>query len=143
MEKELLAAKDAFAQWSHFLLGRKFTWLTDNASLAWAHKLRGRNVRISRWLSEISEYDVDVQRQASSAMKISDCLSRNIAEVNALNISRSNLAEMQADDETLQKIRRYVTSQRWPRNPTNLERPFAAQREKLVFGSLLLHGSSA
>ena len=47
MEKELLAAKEAFTQWSHFLLGRKFIWLTDNASLAWAHKLRGRNVRIS------------------------------------------------------------------------------------------------
>ena len=35
----------------------------------------------------------------------------------------------------MQNIRRYVTSQRWPRNPTNLERPYAAQREKLVFGS--------
>lgn len=131
MEKELLAAKEAFQKWSHFLLGRQFTWLTDNAALAWAHKLRGRKLKISQWLSEISEFDIIIQRQGSSAMKISDCLSRNFAEVNSLKISRKNLADLQEDDELLNNIRRYVRNDRWPNKPNSRELPFARIRNKL------------
>ena len=134
MEKELFAAREAFRRWSHFLLGRKFTWLTDNTALAWAHKLRGRKIRISQWLSEISEFDIEVQRQTSASMKISDCLSRNFAEINTLRISRSNLSDLQENDAVLQNIRRYVSNQRWPLNPTAKEKSFAAHRENLHFG---------
>ena len=135
MEKELFAAKEAFQKWSHFLLGRKFTWLTDNAALAWAHKLRGRKLKISQWLSEISEYDISIQRQSSSAMKVSDCLSRNFAEVNALQISKINLAELQNDDQLLHNIQRYAKNDRWPNRPSQSERPFALVRDRLIFGN--------
>lgn len=44
MEKELLAGRQALRKWSHYLLGRRFTWITDNSCLTWAYKIRSRKL---------------------------------------------------------------------------------------------------
>ena len=135
MEKELLAGREALRKWSHFLLGRPFVWRTDNACLKWAHRVRSQKLKISQWLAEISEYDVEIERRPSASMKISDCLSRSFAEINSLRISKRDLAELQQNDEILQEVRQYVQRNRWPNNPSPEIRPFLRERSRLVFGS--------
>ena len=141
LEKELWAGREALRKWSHFLLGRSFIWRTDNACLQWAHKVRSQKLKISQWLSEISEFDAKIERRPSSAMKVSDCLSRMSPEINALQISRRQLCEMQENDAVLQEVRQYVQRNRWPNNPRPEIQPFLAERSNLVFGSTgeLLH----
>jgi hypothetical protein len=40
MEKELCCGKIALHKWSHFLMGRKFTWRTENAYSTWTSRIR-------------------------------------------------------------------------------------------------------
>ena len=134
-EKELLAGREVLRKWSRFLLGRKFVWRTDNACLQWAHKVRSRILKVSQWLAEISEYDILIERRPSATMKISDCLSRNFAELNSLNITKTDIRDLQASDIILERIRHYASIDRWPNDrPPEIETYFS-RRDKLVFGT--------
>ena len=84
LERELFAGREALSKWSHFLLGRKFTWRTDNSCLVWASRHKSRNMKVSTWLAIISEFDYDIELRPSKSMKISDCLSRQFVELNEL-----------------------------------------------------------
>ena len=135
MEKELLAGRESLRKWSHFLLGRSFTWRIDNTCLKWAHKVRSRKLKISQWLSEISEYDINIERRPSSAMKVSDCLSRSFAELHSLHVNKNDLKELQANDEILSLVRQYVANDRWPNTINNLLQPYFEKRQFLTFGT--------
>ena len=144
LEKELLAGREALRKWSHFLLGRKFIWRTDNACLQWAHKVRSRILKVSQWLAEISEYDMIIERRPSSTMKISDCLSRNFAELNSLHLTKTDMRDLQSSDEVLERVRHYASINRWPNNPPPAIQPYFNRRSDLVFGTsgeLLLQGT--
>ena len=135
MEKELWAGREALRKWSHFLLGRPFTWRTDNSCVQWAHRVRSQKQKISQWLSEMSEYDITIERRPTSAMKISDCLSRMCPEISALHISKQSLCDLQENDEILRDVRQYVQRNRWPNNPPFKIKPYLVERSNLVFGS--------
>ena len=135
MEKELFCGKVALNKWSHYLLGRKFTWRTDNACLTWASRIRSKNFKISTWLATISQFDFTIELRPSKSMKISDCLSRQFMELNALRVSKRNLAELQAADPILHYVKTYVSSNRWPINPQSELLPYLKNREHLFFGA--------
>jgi len=142
-EKELFAGRESLRKWSHFLLGRRFTWQTDNSCLQWAHRVRSRKLKISQWLSEISEYDIHIDRRPSTSMKVSDCLSRQFAELNALHVTKTDLRELQINDEILAQVREFVSLDRWPNNPAPEIESYNNRRTQLVFGTngeLLLQG---
>ena len=145
LEKELLAGREALRKWSHFLLGRKFTWRTDNACLQWAHKVRSRILKVSQWLAEISEYDIVIERRPSSTMKVSDCLSRSFAELQSLQVTKTDLRDLQENDPVMERVRHYASIGRWPnQTPPNI-REYFLRRSNLMFGTsgeLLLRGSS-
>ena len=135
MEKELFCGKIALNKWSHFLLGRKFTWRTDNACLTWASRIRSKNMKIATWLATIGQFDFTIELRPSNAMKISDCLSRQFTELNALQVTKRNLSELQAADPVLHYVKNYVSSNRWPNNPDPVFIPFLRNRQHLFFGS--------
>ena len=135
MEKELFCGKIALNRWSHYLLGRKFTWRTDNACLTWASRIRSKNMKIATWLATIGQFDFTIELRPSKAMKISDCLSRQFTELNALQVTKRNLSELQAADSVLHYIKNYVSSNRWPNNPDPVFIPFLRNRQHLFFGS--------
>ena len=134
MEKELWAGREALRKWTHFLLGRSFIWRTDNSCVQWAYRVRSQKLKISQWLSEISEYDITIERRPTSSMKVSDCLSRMCPEINALQISKRGLCELQETDEILREVRQYVQRNRWPNNPAAKIKPYLMERSNLIFG---------
>ena len=134
MEKELLAGKEALRKWSHFLLGRRFDWRIDNSCLKWAHRVRSTKPRVSRWLAEISEFDINTILTPSTQMKVTDCLSRQFCEINAISVSKTELANLQESDERLRHVRNYVSNNRWPTNCDSEILFYKKQRGNLVFG---------
>ena len=82
----------------------------------------------------ISEYDYTIELRPSKSMKITDCLSRQFVELNALQITKRNLAELQTADPILNLVRNYVTTDRWPNHPDDDFKPFLQKRHYLVFG---------
>jgi hypothetical protein len=135
MEKELFCGKIALHKWNHYLLGRKFTWRTDNACLTWASRIRSKNLKIATWLATIGQFDFTIELRPSKSMKISDCLSRQFVELNALKVTKRNLAELQAADPILSLIKNYVASNRWPNHPDPEIMPYLRKRQNLFFGS--------
>lgn len=135
MEKELFCGKIALHKWSHYLLGRKFTWRTDNACLTWASRIRSRNFKISSWLATIGQFDFTIELRPSKTMKITDCLSRQFPELNSLRVSKQNLAELQASDPVLHFVKTFVASNRWPNRPEPEFVPYLRRRANLFFGS--------
>jgi len=133
-EKELLAGKEAMRKWSHYLLGRHFHWQTDNACFKWARRVRSSKPRISQWLAEMSELDFEPILKPSAQMRVTDCLSRQFVEINALAISRSELANLQDADTVLQLVRNYHTNNRWPNDGSDQVKYYKRIRSKLRFG---------
>ena len=134
-EKELYAGKEALRKWSHFLLGRKFQWRMDNACVKWAHRVKSSKLKISQWMAEISDFDIETVLKPSSQMKVSDCLSRQFAELNMLCVKKPELANLQQNDRILRDVRNYVTINRWPNQLSNEIKTYAKYRHNLVFGN--------
>ena len=133
-EKELYSGKEAMRKWRHYLLGRQFDWQIDNACLKWAHRIRSSKPRISQWLAEISEFDARTILKPSSQMKVTDCLSRQFAEINTIRISRSEITNLQENDPELKKIRNFAAIDRWPSKATEDVDYFKKHRSSIIFG---------
>ena len=133
-EKEILSFKTALLKWRCYLLGRHFVWRTDHAALRWANRVKSSKVKLAAWLSEISEFNYDIEIMKSTQMHISDCLSRLPKEINALNILRRDIKTAQMDDEIIGQIRNYVANDRWPNQPTTEIGFYKANRNNLTFG---------
>ena len=133
-EKELYAGKEAMRKWAHYLLGRPFIWHIDNSCLKWAHRNQSSKPRISSWLAEIANFDATTVLKPSSQMKVSDCLSRQFAEINAIRLSSSEVKFLQENDDTLRSVRNYVANDRWPNNPSPEIEFYREKRDKLIFG---------
>ena len=74
--KELLAVVKFTRQYRHYLLGRKFTIRTDNASLLWIMKFRNLSGQLARWVEELSQYDFNIMHRAGKLHINADALSR-------------------------------------------------------------------
>ena len=133
-EKELYAGKEAMRKWAHYLLGRPFDWQIDNACLKWAHRIKSTKMRISQWLAEISEFDARTILKPSSQMKVTDCLSRQFAEVTSISVSREDIRTLQENDQTIRLVRNFAVNNRWPNNPTDDIEFYKTQRNDLIFG---------
>ncbi|CAG5104848.1 Oidioi.mRNA.OKI2018_I69.chr1.g1600.t1.cds [Oikopleura dioica] len=136
-EKELLAGKRAMEKWSHYLLGRKFTWFTDNSCVNWAHKIMSRKLKIAKWLAEISEFDFQTIMKPSKEMKISDCLSRQINELQKPTISivkPRDFLFLQESDGILRDVIKFQKADRWPGETDSDTKELKRHRGLLCFG---------
>lgn len=134
-EKELFAGKEGMKKWAHFLLGRTFTWHIDNAVLKWAHKNRSTKLRLSQWLAEISEFQAQIVLKPSAQMKVTDCLSRQFAEINAIRLTKPEIRQLQDLDPTLKAARTHASNNRWPIRPGEPLLSYKKLRKNLIFGS--------
>ena len=80
VEKEAYAIVEALKRWRHFLVGRRFTLITDQKSVAYIfdvrHRSKIKNEKIERWRLELMPYKYDVQHRAGSLNVAADALSR-------------------------------------------------------------------
>ena len=76
-ELEALAIVHCIKRLRCFLLGQKFTVLTDHASLQWMKDWREAPPRVKRWLLQLQEYDFKIRYRQGSENIVADALSRN------------------------------------------------------------------
>ena len=81
VEKEAAAIVEAIRKWNHFLLGRKFTLITDQQSVRYMYDTgckRGKikNAKILRWRLELAELNFDIVYRAGKCKAAPDTLSR-------------------------------------------------------------------
>ena len=76
VEKELLAIKLATNAFKVYLLGRKFTIVTDHRSLEWLDRLKENNARLTRWSLALQPFDYRVKHRPGIENGNADALSR-------------------------------------------------------------------
>src|ERR1044071_2325016 len=82
---ELAAVVHALNTWRHYLIGNHCDIFTDHKSLKYIFTQRELNLRQSRWLELIKDYDLNVQYHPGKANVVADALSRKI-HVNVTNV---------------------------------------------------------
>lgn len=78
-ERELLAVVWATKQFRCYLLGRKFTLVTDHAALKWMLSLRDPSSRLTRWALRLAEFEYVVTHKPGKKHTNADALSRATA----------------------------------------------------------------
>src|SRR4051812_16401875 len=81
---ELAAVVHALKTWRHYLIGNRCDIFTDHKSLKYNFTQRELNLRQSRWLELIKDYDLNVQYHPGKANVIADALSRK-SHINVTN----------------------------------------------------------
>ncbi len=76
VEKEALAVKWAVLELRYYLLGRKFTLLTDHAPLQWMARAKDTNARVTRWFLALQDFCFIVRHRAGASNANADGLSR-------------------------------------------------------------------
>jgi len=61
-------------------------------------------------------FSFSIVQRKSRQMKISDCLSRNVVNINRIEFSKASFIDFQKNDPILKQIRNYVLLDRWPNN---------------------------
>ena len=74
--KELLAIVRFSREYRHYLLGRQFVVRTDHHSLTWLLRFKHADGQLSRWLEELSQYDMIIQHRPGKLHVNADWLSR-------------------------------------------------------------------
>ena len=74
-EKEALAVVYATDYFRPYLLGKKFTVVTDHSALRWLHSVEPKG-RLARWVMCLQEYDFDILHRPGSENGNADSLSR-------------------------------------------------------------------
>ena len=80
-EKEALAIVFATDHFCPYLLGKKFTVVTDHSALRWLHSIEPKG-RIARWVMDLQEYSFDVCHRPGSKNGNADALSRFVPHQN-------------------------------------------------------------
>ena len=73
---ELAAVVHALLTWRHLLLGRKVDIFTDHKSLKYIFTQPNLNLRQTRWVEMIQEYNPSIEYTPGKANVIADALSR-------------------------------------------------------------------
>ncbi len=76
VEKEALAVKWAVLELRYYLLGQKFTLVTDHAPLQWMARAKDTNARVTRWFLALQDFHFVVRHRAGAAYANADGLSR-------------------------------------------------------------------
>ncbi|KAI2647664.1 Retrovirus-related Pol polyprotein from transposon 17.6 [Labeo rohita] len=76
VEKEALAIKWAVLELRYYLLGRRFTLLTDHAPLQWMSRAKDTNARVTRWFLALQDFNFTVKHRAGADNANADGLSR-------------------------------------------------------------------
>ncbi|KAI2646137.1 Retrovirus-related Pol polyprotein from transposon 17.6 [Labeo rohita] len=76
VEKEALAIKWAVLELRYYLLGRKFTLVTDHAPLQWMARAKDTNARVTRWFLALQDFHFEARHRAGAANANADGLSR-------------------------------------------------------------------
>ena len=87
VEKEAYAIVESLKYWKHFLLGRRFTLITDQRSVSFMFDNRKhgkiKNDKIARWRMDLSDYHYDIIYRPGKENRCAHTLSRNSTTTSA------------------------------------------------------------
>ena len=75
IEKDALAVVFAVKHFRFYLLGKKYSVITDNSALRWLHSVEPKG-GIARWIMDLQEFEFDIQHRPGNANQNADALSR-------------------------------------------------------------------
>lgn len=84
---ELVSIVHALRMWRHYLMGKRFELRTVHIGLKYLFEHPTLNVRQTRWLELLSEYDLDIKHIKEKENKIVDALSRRVHLMDATVVS--------------------------------------------------------
>lgn len=73
--KYCITRKNLLAVCRHFLLGRHYIIWMDHNSLGWFFRFRHIEVHLSRWLEELSRFDMQIVHRSGNRLSNADGLS--------------------------------------------------------------------
>ena len=94
--RELLALVTFTRHFRHYVLGQKFTIVTDHSALQWLHSFKDPNGITARWLEKLAPFDYEVRHRPGKSIGHADGLSRippnsiNSIETDLLSILTQN-----------------------------------------------------
>ncbi|KAL7290673.1 hypothetical protein TKK_0015430 [Trichogramma kaykai] len=83
-EKECLAVIWAVDKYRGYILGTKFTVITDHSSLRWLHNLKDPTGRLARWATALQAHNLEMIHRKGTLHKVPDFLSRSIDEIECI-----------------------------------------------------------
>ncbi|KAK9744220.1 Reverse transcriptase (RNA-dependent DNA polymerase) [Popillia japonica] len=105
---EMLAIIKALEKFRVYLLGKRFTLVTDCNSLKLSLKKKEKNSRIFRWSQKLEEFDYTVEHRGSDRMQHVDALSRCYN----INVTTEDWLEIaQGKDEEIRIIKAQLSDQ--------------------------------
>ena len=92
VEKEAYAIVEALRKWRHFLIGRRFTLLTDQKSVSFMFDSKNygkiKNDKILRWRIDLACFDFDIVYRPGKCNAPADALSRICGSIDSDNLER-------------------------------------------------------
>jgi transposase InsO family protein len=115
---ELAAASWSIEHWHHYLYGRKFTLLTDHLPIEGLSRIHTKT--LNRLKQQMLEYDFRVGYRKGADNAGPDALSRN--PVDALEVTSSDMVELQSQDSLIESVRRFMKTGELPREKEEARR---------------------
>ena len=130
--RELLAIVTFTRHFRHYLLGRKFTIVTDHRALQWLHNFKDPDGMTARWLEKLASFDYTVRHRPGTSIGHADGLSRvpshevNVVAQNSSGIEHRNQDESNQWEHSTMPQKNdddhaSTSSEEWPNreNPRN------------------------
>ena len=99
-EFELVAIYKALSNWRHLLMGKHVTIFTDHKPLTHLLKQPTLSPRQQRWISMLSEYDMDIVAVEGTRNVVADALSRYDVNPSEISSTLTNVVELLKDKYT-------------------------------------------
>ena len=96
----LLALVTFTRHFRHYLLGQKFTIVTDHSALQWLHSFKDPDGITARWLEKLAPFDYEVRHRPGKSMGHADGLSR--IPPNSINVIETDLPSTSTQNESPQ-----------------------------------------
>ena len=95
--RELLALVTFTRHFRHYLLGQKFTKVTDHSALQWLHSFKDPDGITARWLEKLAPFDYEVGHRPGKSIGHADGLSR--IPPNSINAIETDLPSTSKQNE--------------------------------------------
>jgi hypothetical protein len=111
---DLAAIVHALKMWRHYLLGRKFVFMTDHFGLRYLFDQPKLNARQARWMALLSGFDFEIKHIKGKENRVVDALSRSMRTIHLAAVStyetdvKNRVKNAQEIDSFVQTVTLYL-----------------------------------